>query len=273
MHELNTVNISINKKKPVVIIDGSYYVFYRYFATYRWFSFQKKEFDINSITESDEYIESFLKHMDSDFKKILKKWNTDINNIIICSDCYRSEIWRNDIYKNYKGTRVQNINFNTKIFPIFNEYITKKNIKKITFDRLEGDDIIYLIQKKIKEVESNKEITIITNDNDYLQIPDVNIINMQFKDIRYRGTNNVKSELIFKAIYGDKSDNIPKIAPFITKEKALTISSMSETDFTAWLEENNLTEKYEFNLNLISFDKIPSIYVDSFYKKYNITIV
>lgn len=273
MHELIPVDINIMKKKPIVIIDGSYYVFYRYFATYRWFSFQKKEFDINNITESEEYIQSFIKHMDSDFKKILKKWNTDINNIIICSDCYRSEIWRNDIYNNYKGSRVQNINFNTKIFPIFNDYIAKKNIKKITFDRLEGDDIIYLIQKRVKEMEIGKEITIITNDNDYLQIPDVNIINMQFKDIRYRGTNNVKSELIFKAIYGDKSDNIPKIAPFITKEKALNIAAMEESDFADWLVENNLNEKYEFNLNLVSFEKIPSVYVNNFYGKYNINII
>jgi hypothetical protein len=83
----------------------------------------------------------------------------------------------------------------------------------------------------------------------------------------------LSSELVFKSIYGDKSDNIPKIAPFITKEKALNISSMNESDFIEWLEENNLTEKYEFNLNLISFDRIPKEYIDNFYSKYNILLI
>ena len=215
--------LKFNKNKPIVLIDGSYYVFYRYFATYRWFGFQKKEFDIDTITENEEYIESFLKHLDSDIKKICRKWKTEVNNILICSDCQRCNIWRNDIYSEYKGTRVQNVNFNNKIFTIFSDYIANKKIKKISCDRLEGDDIVYLIQKKIKSI-MDQNIVIITNDNDYLQIPDVNIFNMQFKDVRSRGTNNHKSDLIYKAIYGDKSDNLQKIAEFITKEKALTIS-------------------------------------------------
>ena len=268
-----TMLLDFDGNKPIILIDGSYYVFYRYFATVRWFSFQKKEFDINTITENEEYIVSFIKHMESDLKKICKKWKTDIKNIVFCTDCQRCKIWRNDIYKEYKGSRGQNLNFNSSIFTIFSEYIQNRGIKKIWFERLEADDVIYLIQNKLKQL-TLQNIVIITNDNDYLQLADknVSIINMQFKDITLRGNKNAKSDLLNKAIYGDKSDNIQKIAPFITKEKALQLSKMDEGEIRFWLIENNLMEKFNFNMNLISFEKIPTQYVRDFYSKVDICV-
>jgi|LakMenE18May11ns_1017448.scaffolds.fasta_scaffold9959515_11 5'-3' exonuclease len=268
-----TMLLDFDGSKPIILIDGSYYVFYRYFATMRWFSFQKKEFDVNKITENEEFLSGFLKHMESDLKKICKRWKTDINNITFCTDCQRCKIWRNDIYKDYKGTRGQNMNFNSNIFSIFSEYIQNKGIKKMWFERLEADDVIYLIQNKLK-VNCLQNIVIITNDNDYLQLADTNIhiINMQFKDITQRGNKDARSDLLNKAIYGDKSDNIQKIAPFITKEKALQLSKMSDDEIRSWLQENNLIDKFNFNMNLISFEKIPCRYVNDFYNHVNILV-
>jgi len=267
------LSFTFNKNKPVVLIDGSYYVFYRYFATLRWFSFQKREFDVNTISENEEYLSSFIKHMDSDLKKICKKWKTELSNVVFCTDCQRCKIWRNDIYKDYKGSRVQNVNFNSKIFNTFSEYIQKFDIKKVWFERLEADDVIYLMQNRLKKLSSN-DIVIVTNDNDYLQLADTNvhIINMQFKDITLRGNRNAKTDLYNKAIYGDKSDNIQKIAPFITKEKALQLSQLDEKNIREWLIENNLLDKFEFNMKLISFEKIPQEYVRDFYKNVSISI-
>jgi 5'-3' exonuclease len=137
------IQIPINAKKPLVLIDTSYYIFNRYFATTKWFSFQKKEFN------EEEFNDAFLKHVDADFKKIQKKLKTDINNIILCMDCPRSEIWRNEIYEGYKATRIQKESFNNDVFNIFNDFIKKIKISQISFDRLEADDIVYLIQSKI----------------------------------------------------------------------------------------------------------------------------
>lgn len=258
--------------KSIILIDASYYVFYRYFATSRWFTFQKKEFDVATITENEEFIASFLKHMQSDITKICKKWKTDINNIVFCTDCQRCKIWRNDIYKEYKASRVQNLKFNNKIFSIFNHFLKDNNIKKVSFERLEGDDVIYLMQKQLKKI-SNNDIIIITNDNDYLQLADtrISILNMQFKDITLRGNRNARSDLYNKAIYGDKSDNIQKIATFITKEKALQISQLDDKDLKTWLIQNDLVDKFNFNMNLISFENIPDAYVKAFYENINIT--
>lgn len=258
---------------PIVLIDASYYVFYRYFATMRWFVFQKQEFDIDTITENDVYISSFIKHMESDMKKICKKWKTCIQNVVFCLDCQRCDIWRNDIYSDYKGNRVQNVNFNNKIFPVFMEIIMNRNIKTIGFDRLEADDVVYLIQYRLKEISSNN-IIVITNDNDYLQIASdrTNIINMQFKDITQRGQKNARVDLYQKAIYGDKSDNILKIAPFITKEKALEVSKLSDSDIEKWLNDNDIIDKFNLNMTLISFDNIPLDIVKSFYETIKLKI-
>lgn len=244
-------DITLSKNKTLILIDASYYVFYRFFATSKWYNIQKKEY-----TE-EEFNISFLKHLQSDIKKITKKWKTDINNIIFCLDCARTKIWRNDYYSEYKSTRVLNNNFNQNIFSVFYNYLKEKEIRTIYCDKLEADDVVYLTHISIKN-EFNK-ITVITNDNDYLQLISDNteIVNMQFKNILTRTKlTTSKSILIFKALLGDKSDNIPKIGTGINKETAIKMAN-DENMLKNWLDKHNLNDKYEFNLKLISFEYIP----------------
>ena len=87
---------------------------------------------------------------------------------------------------------------------------------------------------------------------------------MQFKELKKRGFNDPNIDLQFKAIYGDRSDNIPKISSVITKDKAIYIANLNEKDRLKYLEESNLLDKYYFNLSLVSFDKIPNEYIDIF---------
>jgi 5'-3' exonuclease len=263
-------SIYLNKNN-IILIDCSYYVFHRYFATYRWFSFQNIDVSVDEITNNDVFITAFYKHINNDIKKICKKWNTNKNNIVFCLDCQRTEIWRNDIYNTYKATRVQKNNFNKKIFSIFNDYIKTLDFKHISQDRLEGDDVIYLSQKMIKnQLELLKindiDIIIITNDNDFLQLVDAQVLvyNMQFKELVKRGYNNPKIDLLFKAIYGDKSDNIQKIGAGITKEKALMLSNMQEGEREKYIKDNGYEDKFRLNMMLISFENIPKEYTELF---------
>lgn len=258
--------ITLKKSKPIILIDSSYYVFYRYFATYKWYTMQKKEFDEQTFNES------FIKHMSSDIKKLTKKWKTDINNIVFCCDCPRSKIWRNDIYKGYKITRQQNQNFNQNIFNVFKNNIETNNYNIINIDRLEADDIIYLMHSKIKTEHNN--IIVITNDNDYLQLlcDGTTIINMQFKNINVRtNCTDGKSNLYYKSLIGDKSDNIPKISSLVNKELASKLCENYE-DLVDWLNKNNIYDKFMFNLKLISFEYIPDEYVNIFNKTYKIDV-
>lgn len=260
-------NIILNINKPIVLIDSSYYVFYRYFATFKWFKMQKRE--IND--DYNNFFEYYSKHIDADIKKIQKKFKTDINNVIFCLDCPRSKIWRNDIYTGYKITRQQNQNFNQNAFNVFINYINSKNYNIASLDRLEADDIVYLIHERIK----NNNIIIITNDNDYLQLVSENttILNMQFKNIKERTKCiNGISNLYYKSLLGDKSDNIPKISTIINKDIALEKCELCEIDLINWLKENNLYEKFLFNLKLISFEYIPNEYKKKFNTEYDFII-
>ena len=273
---MNTIYFN---KNNIVLIDSSYYVFHRYFATYRWFSFQNIDVSVEDIVNNNVFITAFYKHINNDIKKICKKWNTNKDNIVFCVDCQRTEIWRNDIYNTYKATRTQKTNFNKKIFSIFNEYINSLNFQYISQDRLEGDDVIYLSQKMIKShidvLKCNDiNIIIITNDNDFLQLVDkqVHIYNMQFKELMKRGYNDPKIDLLFKAIYGDKSDNIPKIGSGITKEKALMLSNMQDDERETYIKENGYQDKYILNMMLISFENIPKEYTEIFNKNVKMII-
>jgi 5'-3' exonuclease len=261
------MTLKFDHSKNIILIDSSYYVFYRYFATMRWFMFQNKVFDIPTITENEEYISYFTKHTQSDITKICRKWKTVKENIVFCGDCQRCDIWRNDIYKDYKGNRITNENFNGDIFVVFEKILNDMSIQKQIFDRLEADDIVFLIQKELKKNPMNN-IVIITNDNDYLQMVDKNIeiFNMQFKDISQRGLCDPKTDLYQKILFGDKSDNIIKISPNMTKQKSIEISKMDIEDIHDWATKENVLENFELNMKLISFDHIPAEIVKNFYK-------
>jgi 5'-3' exonuclease len=272
---LSSINIILNGSKPIILIDQSYYIFNRYYATYNWYKRQNnEEFDHENIVENELFILAFFRHVENDILKLTKKFKTVKSNIIFCIDCYRCDIWRNEIYPNYKITRSKKSNFNSIIFTLFKNYIINYNYNYCEYDKLEGDDVTYLIQKKLKEELEIKHIVIITNDSDYLQMYDINTIiqNMQFKDISLRIKNNPLIELEFKVIYGDKSDNIQKIHTGLNKENAFKLAIMSDKERNEYIDKNNLREKYELNKRLVDFSYIPSILINEFYNKYNIII-
>jgi len=269
------MSIYINNSKPVLIIDQSYYIFNRYFASLSWFRRQTdKELDYNNLTQNDEFILAFFRHFENDINKLTKKFKTIKGNVILCNDCNRSEIWRNEIYKDYKDGRGKKSNFDSQIFVLFKNYICNNSYNYCELDNLEADDIAFLLKNKIKEEIKNIKIIIITNDNDYLQMYDdkVLIINMQFKDLSLRVKHHPKYELEYKIIFGDKSDNIPKIQTGMRCDQALKIAMMDEETRNKYLTENDLMNKYLFNKKLVDLRQIPLFFVNKFNDKYNIII-
>ena len=267
------INILINSSKPIILIDQSYYVFNRYYATCNWYGHQKdKNTDFENIENNTDFIMAFFRHFENDINKIIKKYKTVKSNIIFCCDCMRCEIWRNIIYNEYKSTRIKKENFDGNIFNLFKNYISNNDFNYCESNNLEADDVTYIIQKKIKEEFRNYSIVIITNDNDYLQMYDNNtiIINMQFKDISLRIKTNPMIELEFKIIYGDKSDNIPKIYSGLKKNDAFKLANMNKEDRNRYLNEHNLMEKYLLNKKLVDLTEIPEKLINDFNSKYNI---
>ena len=89
----------------------------------------------------------------------------------------------------------------------------------ISLECLKADDCIALYIKKIHDLYPCKEIYVITNDHDYLQLKSDNIylINLKYQTVGINKTSgDPQKDLFIKAVCGDKSDNINKI--FINKK-------------------------------------------------------
>jgi 5'-3' exonuclease len=246
-----------------VVIDTSYYLFHRFFATYRWYSIRKDLTESNGLVVDDpDFLTAFYRHLENDFKTIRTKYEYD-DWIWLAIDCPRNDIWRQDIFPDYKATRTHAKHFDGSIFPKVYEYLkTEKERLKLRFvchPRLEADDICFVL---FKTLDMDKLI-IIANDNDYLQIcsDKVDVINKEGKYIKERGCGDPRKDLMKKVLMGDKSDNIPSVCKGVGPKTVEKLLSMTAEDMDDWIAAKGGTPQYELNKKLICFENIPYEYM------------
>ena len=206
---------------------------------------------------------AFYKHIVEDLKKLCKKHNTDLSQIIFCCDCSRDKIWRNEFTDKYKQTRIANPTFNSQIFFKFYQFIEERmkewGCHILTQDFLEADDIAYLTKQHIVKSGYQNDIIIITNDSDYLQLLDSQTklfnLNPIKNDLSLRSCGDPAKDLKIKLIMGDKVDNIHS---GIGQKNAFKIASLSNDDFEKYLITKNCKDIYLKNKKIIDFTEIPS---------------
>jgi len=261
--------MDINIAKPVLLVDSSYFVFYRYYATQNWYRFQD---DAKEECMSDPvFVDKYDKMFEKTLVDIKTLYNVEWDNTILVKDCSRDTIWRNKHYKEYKGTRDNsNKNFDKEVFVhtykrLLPRLKTIYGFADIHCDDLEADDVVAIMHRTIRKLTPDTKIYIITNDNDYTQLCDNNTIikNLQGKTITTEDSNMF---LKMKIIQGDKSDNIPAIAKKIGPKTAEKIAADLET----YLDKNPEARKiYDLNKLLIDFKEIPSHYEEIVNDKIN----
>jgi 5'-3' exonuclease len=280
------ISLTLSQNNNTILIDTSYYVFHRYNATLKWFAFQEENVNIDhsSLDTYAPFIDAFKRHVDKDMAKLVKRWKSG-NNIIFCTDCPRSEIWRNEIYSEYKGTRVLSNTFNCGIFPIFYAMLEEHKYNVLSCNNLEADDVVYLMTKHLVEMPSYKmNIVIITNDNDYLQIlafndptcePRIHIHNMMNKNSDISKRSKGKADLLYKICLGDASDNIPSICPKLGAKTALKLAELDEAERNAYIQSKGAAcqKQYAMNKTLISFECIPDALAQSLLSNIALTIL
>ena len=210
-------DLIVNDKKPIMLLDMSYYIFYRYFALTSWWkrAYPDEPLDIENILSNTIFIEKYNKLFIENIKKIQKKYKIKDSTVVFAKDCRRYNIWRNDHYDIYKKTRDdKNKRFNKDIFIYTYENIIpeldKLGINIYCHKNAEADDIIAILKKTIRKKYNELPIYIITNDHDYLQLFDDNtyIYNLKGLNLRTKSRGNSKLDLQFKIFRGDNSDNI-----------------------------------------------------------------
>lgn len=252
-----------------LIIDGSYYCFYRYHALKQWWGFARK--DICPEAESDEFLEKFREVFVKKLLELPKTLKIDKPTIILGKDCPRKDIWRMELFPDYKGSRTSDNNPLLKqcFQMVYQENLFQQGgiIKTLYHPRLEADDVIALHTKHLRETKPDAFIHIVTSDTDYIQLlqDNVELYTLNKKLLRNsKGFDgNVEKYLFCKCIMGDKSDNIPSAFPKCGQKTAE--KCWNQPDFLKEkLKESLVQQQYELNRTLIEFKNIPTTYASTY---------
>ncbi len=229
-----------------IFIDGSYFCFYRYYSLMTWWRNAYPEKPLDNPIENEEFVNKFKSTFISSVEQISKKlkiitrYNKVMPTIYVGKDCPRLEIWRHQIYPEYKATRDKDDGFlGGPFFKMAYEeelFIKGGATKVLKHPKLEADDCIAISVKQLLEKEPTCKIYIIASDKDYLQLASEQV---QIYTLAYKNLTDNKSS------HGDK-------------EKDLFESKMADPIVKA---------NYERNRQLIDFNYIPTELVNEFLNK------
>ena len=296
----NNVDTSTETHIPTFIfIDGSYFIFYRFYSMMNWWKLANPVPTPTTTTSTtfeitDDFIEKYKKtfiekveeipnkihllesNMGVKSKKKMQQTQKDTPpTIYVGRDCKRENIWRNQHIDAYKSTRSNKDGDSIgKFFTItYNEELFQKGGVKhiIEYPQLEADDCIALSVKRLLNKHEKCKIYIITSDKDYLQLvePRVKIYNMSYKNIAEEKSSfgDPKKDLFCKIVMGDSSDNISSVFKKCGPKTALKCY-MEPEYFNSKLKKENAYEKYELNRLLVDFNCIPVNLQEEFIEKY-----
>jgi len=258
-----------------LFIDGSYFVFYRYFSLVRWWKITNPEDNMIStgFTENTLFVDKFKKTFIDTLTSLPKKLNILGAKIIVGKDCKRENIWRKQYYKEYKETRQKNTDIAYFMKLAYDELFLSASVSLILHhSSLEADDCIALYVKHLSQKGRDKEIYIITSDKDYLQLTttkNIHLVDLGFKDLTKQKSSYgcAAKDLFCKIVMGDTSDNIPSI--FLkcgpkTAEKCYDDPYF----FQERLKRENADERWKLNQLLVDFNYIPKEIRNEFIQYY-----
>ena len=245
----------------VVLIDLSGFIYHRYFALVHWMKMN----DIHDEDLHKHYTYFFENHL----VRLKKTYECEWEDLYLCADCPRKNIWRMAIYADYKTARVEN-KIDHSIFSYTFENIIpdlqdKYKFKMKSHPCAEADDIIAV---HANNHANDHKIIIVSNDNDYIQLINdrIDVVNLCGKRLIDRIPKELEKDprlfLEWKIIKGDSSDNIPAIKKRIGDKTAIKLV-LSKDSLDELLNDEVVMKQYNLNKKLISFKEIPeNIYKD-----------
>lgn len=257
-----------DESQYTILIDLSYFIFYRYYALIGWWKLARPDDILGTPIENTDFVEKFKKTFVEKINEIPKKMRIKNYTIIAGADCPRLDIWRHQISNGYKENRVYDDQFlGGPFFELSYKLINEMGIKLLSHPMLEGDDCIAIIAKKILIESEDMKVIIMASDMDYLQLshPRIQLVNLKYKlltDSKKWSGDPIK-DLFCKIVMGDKSDNIPSIFKKCGPKTALKYYDDRAT-FEEQLKKENAYDLYDKNKKLVDFNEIPEVLVDQF---------
>lgn len=201
--------------------------------------------------------------------------------MVLCFD--NDNYWRKDVFPLYKSTRAKARSYSKfsfeeykKMFKVFKEELPQNfSWKCVDVEKCEADDVIYAICNHVRD----RRITIVSSDEDYLQIQNINPNVEQFSiaNDKFITPQNKGYDLLEHIITGDSGDGIPNIlsnantfvmdgvrqTPMTKQRKADTMLSVQ----IGTLDEN-VQMRYDLNRKLIDMSELPQEYYDKIIEKF-----
>jgi 5'-3' exonuclease len=256
-----------------LLVDWGYLFFYRYHATKLWYKRAHEYVDDLVMAGDPIFKATFQKRVKGCICEKMKKHKVKWENVIICRDTRRSEIWRHAHHGDYKGNRdtgsltglgLTSGYLKEVIFDILREH----HVKCIGLKSAEADDIIYICKRRLSEVNPEARFVIVASDCDYYQIIDerTSLVRLDKKDPMTKSTRNthnldiVKSQeidLLVKIIQGDSSDNIVGCFPKCGAKTSLTLALNPEKLQLHFKRYEGSLERFNNNSLLIDMRNIP----------------
>ena len=244
-----------------ILLDTSYFIFYRYYALIGWWKLAQPDIELGTPIENQIFVEKFKKTFVEKLKEIPKRLKLKQYKLFASLDCPRKDIWRNALFDKYKENREYDDTFmGGPFFKLGKDILKELNIQTLYHEKLEADDCNALTCNYIRSQIPDSKVYIIANDMDYLQLAsdNVKIINMQYKDLTdsKKWSGNAEQDLFCKIVIGDKSDNIPPLFKKCGPKTAIKYFNDQEA-FHKQLKIEDAYEKYEKNKKLVDFNEIP----------------
>lgn len=270
-------SMKTDNKVSFLFIDGSYFCFYRYHSMMRWWKSAYPENPLEDPFKNEQFVEKFRKTFVDTVGSLTKRLGIAADDpiLIVGKDCKREDIWRNEFYDKYKGTRAKDDKFMGG--PFFKMVYDDKLFQEggvraiLKHPKLEADDCIAISVKHILATVSNAHITVITSDKDYLQLAagNVKIYNLAFKNISEETHGgSAEADLFCKIVMGDTSDNITSVLKKCGPKTALKCFQ-DKAYFDDRMKKENSYEKFELNQKIIDFNYIPQNLIDEFMQSEN----
>ncbi|AYN24648.1 5'-3' exonuclease [Buchnera aphidicola] len=201
------------KKKPIIIVDGSLYLYRSYFT-------------FQNFNNNEENPSGAIYGMLKTIENILKK-NYGSKKIIIIFDSSK-KTFRNTIFKEYKSNRAKMPNKLYVQIPPLLKIFKEIGIKTLNILGIEADDIIGSLAYKLEQ--EGEQVLIVSHDKDMIQLVtnNINILHLSKNNIitpdKIREKYGIYPQefIDLLALMGDASDNIPGI-PKIGMKTALCL--------------------------------------------------
>jgi len=132
----------------------------------------------------------------------------------------------------------------------------------------EADDIIATLARQVASSEEKTEVVIVSTDGDMLQLVRPGVKVVAGKELKEQTAADVKARYgvypervaLFKAVFGDKSDNVPAISGAKSMKhsllEAIEVGELEVRNILGACEEPSLKE-FDRNLTVVSLSEVP----------------